>query len=327
MRFVVYGAGAIGGVVGARLAQHGHDVVLIARGAHFEAIRSHGLRFETPDECLTLQIPVVDSPARIAWTSRDVVLLAVKSQDTTSALDQLAAAAPPSVPLACVQNGVANERMALRRFANVYGVFVYSPTVYLAPGTVQNWYVGQSGILDIGRYPSGSDATADLVAAAFRDATFFSKSRPDVMRWKYRKLLMNLANAVEALCGSASRGNIVVSRAVDEGEACLKAAGIDVVGRNEPDTERERQLTMGSVGGLDRPGGSSWQSLARHALTIEADYLNGEIVLLGHLHGIPTPVNELLQQLANRAAREGKPPGSLTLDELEALVAAPSESR
>ena len=84
---------------------------------------------------------------------------------------------------------------------------------------------------------------------------------------------------------------------------------------------------MGSVGGLDRPGGSSWQSLARRAPTIEADYLNGEIGLLGRLHGIPTPVNDLLQQLANRAARAGQPPGSMTLEELEALVAAPAGSR
>ena len=50
MRFVVLGAGAIGGVVGGRLAEHGHDVVLIARGAHYEAIRDNGLRIESPDE-------------------------------------------------------------------------------------------------------------------------------------------------------------------------------------------------------------------------------------------------------------------------------------
>ena len=49
MRFVVYGAGAIGGVIGARLHQHGHEVVLIARGAHLEAIRARGLRIESAD--------------------------------------------------------------------------------------------------------------------------------------------------------------------------------------------------------------------------------------------------------------------------------------
>jgi len=320
MRFVVYGAGAIGGVVGARLAQHGFEVVLIARGAHFEAIRSTGLRLETPDETATLRLPVVDTPRQIDWTPRDVVLLAVKSQDTVGALEQLAAVAPASIPVVCVQNAVANERMALRRFANVYGVFVYSPTVYLAPGIVQNWYIGQSGILDIGRYPSGIDSTVEEVAAAFRTATFLSEPRSDIMRWKYRKLLMNLGNAVEALCGFAARDNAVVKRAVEEGRACLKAAGIDVVRKDEPGAERERQLKVGSVGGKERPGGSSWQSLARHQPTIEADYLNGEIVLLGRTWGVPTPVNELLQRLANQAAREGRPPGSMTSEALEALA-------
>ena len=62
MRFVVYGAGAIGGVIGARLFQSGHDVALIARGAHYDAIRDHGLRIQSPADDATLPIPVVDHP-------------------------------------------------------------------------------------------------------------------------------------------------------------------------------------------------------------------------------------------------------------------------
>ena len=65
MRFVVYGAGAIGGVVGARLFQNGYDVALIARGAHYEAIRDHGLRIQSPDDDETLAIPVVDHPSQL----------------------------------------------------------------------------------------------------------------------------------------------------------------------------------------------------------------------------------------------------------------------
>ena len=72
MRFVVYGAGAIGGVVGARLFQNGYDVALIARGAHYEAIRDHGLRIQSPLDDETLAIPVVDHPARLTLTADDV---------------------------------------------------------------------------------------------------------------------------------------------------------------------------------------------------------------------------------------------------------------
>jgi 2-dehydropantoate 2-reductase len=70
------------------------------------------------------------------------------------------------------------------------------------------------------------------------------------------------------------------------------------------------------VAGRARGGGSSWQSLARGTGSIEADHLNGEIVLLGRLHGVPTPVNELARRLVNGAARSLVPPGSLTPAEL-----------
>ena len=121
-RFVVYGAGAIGGVIGARLHQRGYDVALIARGAHFEAIRDRGLRFEAPDGTVDLAIPVFDRPGAVGLTGDDVVLLAMKSQDTEDALRALAASAPPETAVACVQNGVANERAALRMFATVHAI-------------------------------------------------------------------------------------------------------------------------------------------------------------------------------------------------------------
>ena len=314
MRFIVFGAGGVGGVVGGRLAQHGHDAVLIARGKHFEAIRDRGLRIESPDEVVTLHLPVFDRPDRIEYTGDDVVLLGVKSQDTPAALDELARVAPPGTPVVCVQNGVANERMALRRFANVHGVFVYCATVHLTPGVVQAWYSPTSGILDIGRYPTGVDEVTRAVAAAFRGSTFLAEPRADIMRWKYRKLLMNLGNAVEALCGHTGRGSAIVAEARREGVACLKAAGIPFL---EADlSEREKTLELRQIGGQDRGGGSTWQSLERGAHSVEVDYLNGEVVLLGRLHGIPTPVNETLQQLSKEAAKEGKPPGSMSQEEL-----------
>ena len=113
MRFIVYGAGGVGGVVGARLAQDGHDVVLIARGAHYEAIRGAGLRIESPDAVATLHLPVFNRPDQLSLSTRDIVLLAMKSQDTLLALDLLAAVAPAETPIVCMQNGVANERMAM----------------------------------------------------------------------------------------------------------------------------------------------------------------------------------------------------------------------
>lgn len=316
MRFVVLGAGAIGGVVGARLAQHGHEVLLIARGAHYEAIRDHGLRLESPDEVTNIRIPVVDHPSKITWTGEDILLVATKTQDTETALDSLEAA-PRTLPVFCAQNGVANERMAGERFDNVYGTFVWCPADYLTPGSVQVWCAPTSGILHVGRYPSGSDATAEAVAAAFRGSTFIAEAKPDVMRWKYRKLLSNLGNAVDALCGTAARGSGIAQRARREGTACFEAAGISFIADDEEDAGRlERQVQPRTIGGVERRGGSSWQSLERRLGTIETDYLNGEIVRIGRAHGVPTPVNALLQYLSQRVARERRPPGSINPDKI-----------
>ena len=105
-----------------------------------------------------------------------------------------------------------------------------------------------------------------------------------------------------------------------EGEAALDAAGIDYASRDEDKERRGDRMHVQPVNGEMRGGGSSWQSLARGTGSIEADYLNGEIVLLGRLHGVPTPVNAMLNDLANTMAREGQPPGSYDIDALSALV-------
>jgi 2-dehydropantoate 2-reductase len=69
-----------------------------------------------------------------------------------------------------------------------------------------------------------------------------------------------------------------------------------------------------------RGGGSSWQSLARGTGSIETDFLNGEIVMLGRLHGVPTPANAAMQRIANRLARDGTLPGTMAVAEIERAI-------
>jgi 2-dehydropantoate 2-reductase len=92
----------------------------------------------------------------------------------------------------------------------------------------------------------------------------------------------------------------------------MRAAGIDVATRDEDVARRGDLLTMRPIGGAPRGGGSTWQSIVRGTGSVEADLLNGEIVLLGRLHGVPTPVNELLRQMAKDLARRGGAPGEVT---------------
>lgn len=316
MRFVIYGAGAIGGVIGGRLHEHGHEVVLIARGAHYDAMVKGGLTLESPNGSVVIDVPVVEHPGAIDWREDDAVCLGMKSQDTAAALGALVDAGVRDAPIVSLQNGVDNERRALRSFPNVYGVCVMCPAAYLEPGIVQAFSTPTTGILDVGRFPSGVDEVAGAVATAFTSSTFVSEPRPDITRWKYGKLLMNLTNAIDAACGPANRQGPLAGLVRDEGVRVLRAAGIDFVDETEDRARRGDILRLGRIGEGRRPGASSWQSLARGTGSIESDYLNGEIVLLGRLHGVPTPANELLQDVANRMARDGTPPGSIDPDEL-----------
>jgi 2-dehydropantoate 2-reductase len=320
VRFIIFGAGAVGGVVGARLHQAGADVTLIARGAHFQAVREVGLTLEGPSERSVLEIPVVDGTGQIEWTRDHVVLLTAKSQDTAAAVASLAASAPAATPIVCLQNGVENERLALRAFANVYACVVMLPAVHLEPGIVRYYATPITGILDLGRYPRGVDALAGELADVLAGATFSSRAYGPIMRSKYAKLLRNLANAVQAICGPDADAGELAARAVQEGRNCLRAAGIEFETERDDATERLHELRLGRIAGAQRGGGSTWQSLVRGAGSVEADYLNGEVVLLGRLHGVPTPVNQTLRRLANRMARERLAPGWLSPQEVLAQL-------
>lgn len=309
MRFVVFGAGAVGGVVAARLHQAGRPVAVIARGAHYEAIRDRGLILDEPAGRTVLEIEAADTPGGLRWDPEDVVLLAVKSQDTAGALQALRQAASPDVAIVCLQNGVENERAALRLFEHVYGAVVMLPAAHLEPGVVQAHATRLTGIVDLGRYPSGSDERATRISTALEQARFSSHVSDEVMRLKYAKLLLNLGNAVDALFAEGPDAERLADAAREEGRAVLSAAGIDHEAE-EVTNVGERWDRMG-VRRDRRPGSSTWQSLRRGTGAVETDYLNGEIVLVGRLRGVATPVNEALCAAAEVAAREGFAPRSL----------------
>lgn len=309
MRLVVFGAGAVGGVVGALLHRAGHDVVLIARGEHLAAIQRDGLRLESPKGASVESVRAVATPAQINWRADDVVLLAVKSDATVTTVSALAAVAPPGIALVCLQNGVANEPTALRWFGNVYGVCVMAPTGHLEPGVVEAHCAPTPAILDLGRYPNGIDTTAQAVAKAFADAGIITQPRVNIMAWKYRKLIMNLGNAVQAVCSRGEGFDQLTEIIRVEGESVLAAAGIEPISEAEDRARRGDILQSGPIAGQRRGGGSTWQSLERRTGAIETDYLNGEIVWLGRRHGVDTPANELIRREANRLAVERRGPG------------------
>ena len=318
MRYVILGAGAIGCVIGGRLFEAGHDVVLVARGAHLSALAGEGLELRDPERTVKLPVATASVPAEVGFRTGDVALLATKTQHTEALLIDLEASAPPETTVVCAQNGVENERLVLRRFTNVQAMCVIMPATHLEPGVVEVPSSPLTGLLDLGRYPAGLDDMSEQVAADLNGAGFNSIPDRNVMARKYLKLLSNLGNALQAACGTRPDDPAAAELwrlAQEEGSRCLAAAGIEVA---DPDLDAERRaaLSQRPVGDHDLSHGSSWQSLARGTGNIEADWLNGEIVLLGRSHGIATPVNELLRATANRMARERIAPGSMAAGDL-----------
>ena len=319
MRVIIYGAGAIGGVVGGHLALIGTEVVLIGRPGHVNAINQHGLHFTTPTGTHNLQLPAVTAPDQIDFTPDDVVLLCVKGQNSEEALSDLRAVIA-DVPIFCFQNGVRNEEIAASYFPRVYGTMVRVGAVYVNDGEVTARRV-PPGWLIMGCYPSGTDNLVEEVAEVLRKAGFFVLATPDVMPYKWGKLMGNLANSIVAITSTRDGDFDRVFRATqEEAQGILTQAGIRWVSNQQlaeewPDSAaRPRSVLQVNA------QSSTWQSLARQQGTVETDFLNGEIVRLAERLGRQAPINEALLRIMQEMVANLETPGKYTPTELCRLV-------
>lgn len=335
-RYLIIGAGAIGGAIGGRLNQAGFEVVLVARGEHLAALQSNGLRMRTPDEDVVLRVSAVAGPDELELARDDVLVLTTKTQQANAALvgwadapvrdaGRVVGTAGELLPVFTALNGVASERMAQRYFTRVYGVCVWMPAVHLVPGEVIIRSTPRSGMLHLGRVPAaaGADDRAFLaqIKADLTAANFEVPLPDDVMAWKYRKLVSNIGNVFQALVHRNGDWRALAERATTEARRVLDAAQIGYPTDQDERTARAAGFTMKPVPGVtDDPGGSTWQSLTRGTGNVETDYLNGEVAAIAHSIGIEAPINAALASLARQAAAAGRQPGYLSADELAELL-------
>lgn len=308
-KVVVYGAGAIGSLVGARLHESGVDVRLIGRAAHVDAIRAKGLLVKGPTESRLVQLPVTTALAGTA----DIILLTVKSQDVQDACRTIAGLHSDTT-VVTMQNGVRSDREAADILGRdrVVGCVLNISATYLEPGVVEQ---NTPGLFQVGAPFSESkgrvDAVLEILGLAMK-----TQLVPDIARARWTKLMANLNNAIMAITalpiGKALRHPGLTRLSIATIREGVKTAQLGGFGLDQSRRARTFRLMStlpmplsyrlfgGRLAGnfpLDSTyGPSTLQSLQRGSSS-ELDYLNGEIVTLGEKIGRPTPYNAgLLEQ-------------------------------
>jgi len=338
MRYIIHGAGAVGSLLGGMLAESGAEVALVARGAHASAINGRGLtiRARAGDRRVT-GLTAVTSPAGLSPRPGDVIFLTVKSSQTADAVQQLREVFGEETPIFCLQNGVRNEEVAAGRFRRVYGAVAGVSATLLGPGVVAQTLGLHVGV---GSYPLGSDELARSVAGHLGHAGFKATIHESVMAVKWSKLIVNLGNALLAITDTyvqLARVTPAVSRfqaeVEEEGLHLLKTAGISTEDAHNPFHLPARIAELKAVAEdaakiraaqelpFDlRTYPSTWVDLKNKRGGTEAGYFNGEIILLGEKHGVPTPYNSTLLHVVEGMAAEGLEPGHYSVAELAELV-------
>lgn len=321
-RSIVIGAGAIGALLAAQLELAGRETVLVARGEALAEIRARGVVVARPSRTETVPVTVAGGPEEVDLRPDDVLFLAVKAQDADAALaawawrpvgaDGLLAA---DLPIVTLQNGLATEEAAARRFSRVVGGTVAIAAQHLTPGEVASPAEPEVGLVWLGAHGGGSDPLLQSIAVDLRAAAFGVTVTGDIAAVKAWKLLGNLGNALDLFDGTEE--DLATARRLlrEEALAVYAAAGISVAAIDFA----ELHLEIGEVPGYRGGRLSTWQSFAR-GTSSEVDFLNGEIVLLGRRTGIPTPVNALVQRTLGEHAARGH--GVELVHPVDALLAA-----
>ena len=317
---MIYGAGAVGGVLGGLLSLSGEQVVLIGRPGNVNEIRAHGLNIVTSSRTHNIMLPAVTSPKQIDFGPHDVVFLCVKGQDTETAIDELHSVVN-DIPVFCFQNGVRNEEIVSKYYAHVYGVMVKAILFFTRDGEVIARGDSPNQLV-VGSYPKGTDELTEDVSAKLRHAGYEVTVTPEIMSYKYGKLIGNLTNAVGAITNVAGEEVERITQSVqNEGKEILAMAGIKWVFTDEPSPRRPKDAVNQSYNGLSgTPLGSTWQSLTRQQGAVETEFLNGEIVRIAAKFAKRVPINETLLHITVEMAVNHELPGKYSPAELIRLL-------
>jgi 2-dehydropantoate 2-reductase len=308
MKIAVMGSGGVGGFYGGRLAHTGHDVHFVARGAHLEAMRQHGLTIENQEQG-DIHVPkvnVTDDPATIG--TADIVLIAVKLKDTDAAARAVKPIVGPHTAVLSLQNGVIKDDILRRHYpqSQVMGGVAYVATHVARPGVILQ--VGAMQRVVFGEYDGKQSARADALLKALLAAGIKAELSGDIRRtlWEKYTFLVGLSGTTTTM-----RSTIGPIRANPRSRAFLHDLFREVVavgrahGVNLPADFADDRIAFGD--GVPATMTSSMHHDLERGNPLEVEWLSGGVVTLGAAVGVPTPCNRAVWDMLALYA-EGRPP-------------------
>lgn len=292
MKIIIAGAGAVGGYYGGVLANAGHDVFFIARGAQLAALRERGLAVKSINGDFALPSPKCGENAD-SFGPADLTLVCFKSYDTAKTLDLYKAGVGPDTLIVSLQNGVDNEDVIAGRYGadKVLGGVSFIGSRVESPGVILHT---AASAIAIGELGGGVTDRVKKIGEVFEKAGVKCKVSGDIKRDMWGKTIWNIGfNALCAILECSAQEAIrfdetrsAVRSAMLEWIAVAQAVGVDLT-TDMADKHIERTVTAGEVI-------PSMLQDKRAGRRMEVDTFNGKAVELGLRLGVGTPVNTLL---------------------------------
>lgn len=326
MRILVYGAGAVGGYIGGRLAHAGHDVTLIVREVTADAINELGLSITEADETISVQPKITTSIAQTFMGEEadfDLIILGMKAYDLTEAINHLVAFCPEPPPILTLQNGIGVERPLVKQFGADELIIGALTTPVSKPSHSQIMVERADRGLTIAHAVKGK--SVQQYGNILNEAGVPTECLPDYQSMKWSKAFLNIVgNATSAILNRPPGAVYKVSSMFDlekrmlrETLDVMKAYNIEVIDlpgspatklaggvRRAPNLILKPILTnVVSKGRGDKMPSFQIDLMAGKGKT-EVIYHNGAIAKAGRSRNISTPVNAALTNILVGLARK-----------------------
>jgi 2-dehydropantoate 2-reductase len=291
MKIACMGSGGVGGYFGGRLLQGGHDVTFVARGRHLAAMKSNGLRINSPHGDALLKVRAVEQPAEIGGPV-DIVMFGVKLWDTEGAATQIKPIVGPDTQVIPFQNGVESiER--LRKFfpeKSVMGGSAYIASRISEPGVIE--HIGQMARLQFGALVPSQRPAAERFLAACKESKLNAEIAEDIVAANWEKFVFLVALSTATAASRAPLGVIrgdpdlrwMMEQAMRETWAVGRARGVKLA-----DDFVEKRMKFAET--LPAEMKASMAHDLEAGNRIEAPWLCGAVARMAREAGLDAPVN------------------------------------